>query len=65
MEEYDAYYCFFLGVEWVPTNVKSGKIENGIYIVDCSFGYYDEARRVTMRATDDGFQFISNVSIED
>lgn len=65
LEEYDAYYLSFLGIEWVPTNVISGKIENGVYIVDCSFGYYDEARRVTMRATDDGFQFISNVAIED
>lgn len=64
-EEYDAYYLSFLGIEWVPIYVKSGKIENGIYIVDYSFDDHDATRRVTMRATDDGFQFISNVSIED
>ena len=65
LAEYDAYYRSFLGIEWVPIYVKSGKIENGIYIVDYSFDDYDATRRVTMRATDDGFQFISNVSIED
>lgn len=64
-EEYDAYYLSFLGIEWVPIYVKSGKIENGIYIVDYSFDDHDATRRVTMRATDDGFQFISNVAIED
>ena len=64
-EEYDAYYLSFLGIEWVPIYVKSGKIENGIYIVDYSFDDHDATRRVTMRATDDGYQFISNVSIED
>lgn len=64
-EEYDAYYCSFLGIEWVPVHVKSGKIEKGVYIVDYSFSEHDATRRVTMRATDDGFQFISNVSIED
>ena len=63
-EEYDAYYRSFLGIEWVPIYVTGGKIENGVYIVDCNFGYYDAACRVTMRATDDGFQFISNVDIE-
>ena len=65
MEEYDAYYCFFLGIEWVPVSVTGGRIENGIYIVDYDFGYYSSPRQVTMRATDDGFQFISNVSIKD
>ena len=64
-EEYDAYYRSFLGIEWVPIYVKSGKIENGIYIVDYSFDDHDATRRVTMRATDDGYQFISNVAIED
>ena len=64
-EEYDAYYLSFLGIEWVPVYVKSGKIENGIYIVDYSFDDHDATRRVTMRSTNDGFQFISNVSIED
>ena len=64
-EEYDAYYLSFLGIEWVPIYVKSGQIENGIYIVDYSFDDHDATRRVTMRATDDGYQFISNVSIED
>ena len=63
-EEYDAYYRSFLGIEWVPIYVTGGKIETGVYIVDCNFGYYDAACRVTMRATDDGFQFISNVDIE-
>lgn len=65
LEEYDAYYCFFLGIEWVPVSVTGGRIENGIYIVDYDFGYYSSPRQVTMRATDDGFQFISNVSIKD
>ena len=49
----------------MPIYVKSGQIENGIYIVDYSFDDHDATRRVTMRATDDGYQFISNVSIED
>ncbi len=65
LEEYDAYYLAFLGIEWVPVYVKSGKIENGIYIVEYSFDDHDATRRVTMRSTNDGFQFISNVSIED
>ena len=65
LAEYDAYYRSFLGIEWVPVYVKRGKIENGIYIVDYSFDNHDATRRVTMRATDDGFQFISNVSIEE
>ena len=64
-EEYDAYYLSFLGIEWVPIYVKSGKIENGIYIVDYSFDDHDATRRVTMRSTNDGFQFISNVAIEE
>ena len=65
LEEYDAYYLSFLGIEWVPVRVTGGKIENGVYIVDYDCGYYNSLRRVTMRATDDGYQFISNVSIED
>ena len=66
LAEYDAYYRSFLGIEWVPVYVKSGKIENGIYIVDYEIGSgeYVGHYRVTMRATADGFQFISNVSIE-
>lgn len=67
LEEYDAYYLAFLGIEWQSIRVTGGKIENGIYIVDYEIGSgeYVGHNRVTMRATDDGFQFISNVSIED
>ena len=67
LEEYDAYYLSFLSIEWQSIRVTGGKIENGIYIVDYEIGSgeYVGHYRVTMRATDDGFQFISNVSIED
>lgn len=67
LAEYDAYYRSFLGIEWQSIRVTGGKIENGIYIVDYEIGSgeYVGHYQVTMRATDDGFQFISNVSIED
>ena len=67
LAEYDAYYRSFLGIEWQSIRVTGGKIENGIYIVDYEIGSgeYVGHYRVTMRATDDGFQFISNVAIED
>ena len=66
VKAYDAYYITVTGEEWCyPISVTGGEIdENGHYIIRYTFAYEcptGDMYTVTLRKTNGGYQFISNV----
>lgn len=65
IEKYDAYYHAHSDTQYRPVEVLNGWLEGGLYVVDYEIGHMGDTGRVTMRATDDGYQFVSNIAIEE
>jgi len=66
VKAYDAYYITVTGEEWCyPITVTGGEVdENGHYIIRYTFTYEcptGDMYTVTLRKTNKGYQFISNV----
>ena len=67
-EKYDAYYHAHSDTQYQPVEVLGGRLEGGeggLYIIDYKIGWGDGEGRVVLRLTEDGYQFISNIAIED
>ena len=63
LEAYDAYYTFRSDFDWLEVIVLSGYIDaEGCYVVDYNDEFIPRAR-VTLRKTETGYQFISNVNV--
>ncbi len=60
LPEYGAYYCLHGDTNTDPISITSGFQRGDILILYYSFGYGSENRVVTLRRTEDGFQFVSN-----
>ncbi len=62
LEAYDAYYTMHGDANYDPVTVISGEIdENGLYVIE----YESQCRAVvTLRRNKVGYQFISNVQVE-
>lgn len=65
IEKYDTYYHAHSDTQYQPVEVLNGWLEGGLYVVDYEIGHMGDTGRVTMRATDDGYQFVSNIAIEE
>ena len=65
VEKYDAYYHAHSDTNYQTVKVLHGWLEGGLYVVDYEIGAMGDMGRVTLKLTKDGYQFISNVAIED
>ena len=65
IEELDAFFASHTDSGYRPVHPLHGWLEDGLYVVDYEIGYSGDTGRVTLRPTEDGYQFISNVAIED
>jgi len=60
VEELDAFFDSHTDSGYRPVHPLCGWMEGGLYVVDYAIGYSGDAGRVTLKSTEDGYQFISN-----
>ena len=60
IEELDAFFDAHTDSGYRPVHPLCGWMEGGLYVVDYEIGYSGDAGRVTLRPTEDGYQFVSN-----
>lgn len=68
VKEYDAYYDMHSDTNYLAVEVSAVTLNpEGLYVVEYTQPQYDEDDRlaVTLRPTTDGYQFVSNVKIEE
>ena len=60
IEELDAFFDAHTDSGYRPVHPLCGWMEGGLYVVDYEIGYSGDAGRVTLKPTEDGYQFVSN-----
>lgn len=62
IEKYDAYYHAHSDTQYQPVEILHGWLEgeSGLYVVHYELGWMGDIGRVTLRPTEDGYQFVSN-----
>ncbi len=60
IEELDAFFTAHTDSGYRPVHVLHGWLEDGLYVVDYEIGYSGDTGRVTLKPTEDGYQFVSN-----
>ncbi|MBR3778779.1 MAG: hypothetical protein IKL13_03525 [Clostridia bacterium] len=60
IEELDAFFDSHTDSGYRPVHPLCGWTEGGLYVVDYEIGYSGDAGRVTLKPTEDGYQFVSN-----
>lgn len=60
IEELDAFFDAHTDSGYRPVHPLCGWKEGGLYVVDYEIGYSGDAGRVTLKPTEDGYQFVSN-----
>ena len=66
VEAYDAYYSAHSDSNMNPVTITGGKTDNsGLYIIEYDYSFDTNKKMiVTLRKTDTGYQFVSNVKAE-
>ena len=60
VEELDAFFDSHTDSGYRPVHPLCGWLEDGLWVVDYEIGYSGDAGRVTLKPTEDGYQFVSN-----
>ena len=60
IEGLDAFFTSHTDSGYRPVHPLRGWLEDGLWVVDYEIGYSGDAGRVTLKRTEDGYQFVSN-----